>query len=424
MKKMLILGTSFATLEIVRKARQRGWHTIVTDNVLLEDSPVKQAADAYWMISTADVEKLEEKCREEKIGAIFAGVSEFNLDRVLFLTKKLGLPCYIDEGAWKYARNKQLFKAKCIEKGIPVVNEYQIPDPDDEAAWEQIVYPVVIKPVDGTGNLGVSICHSRQELEEGLRKARKSTVNPRLILERYITGEETWNYYCIASGTVQYIYSGSAFRQPGYPTFLYSFATGAVAGVDDYLAKMNPKCTELLSEIGCRDGIAWIQCIRDETGNYYALEMGHRLSADASGDMLKKSMQFDSIEWMLDTAIGVKHTADMLPKPIARPYAGVQCVYYMFADHAGKIEKIAGLDQLDPDIFQAMAIKKNGDTIVQYRVLVRNVFFARTAREMCDMLQYLNQTISITDTEGKDLIIRFTDYDAVRERHRGLMRDE
>lgn len=424
MKKLLILGTSFASLEIVRKARQRGWYTIVTDNVPLEDSPVKQAADVYWMISTADTDQLEEKCREEGIGAVFAGVSEFNLDRVLVLTKKLGLPCYIDEGAWKYARNKQLFKAKCIEKGIPVVNEYPIPDPDDDAAWEKIVYPVVIKPVDGSGNLGISICHNRQELEEGLKKARKSTVNPRLILERYITGEETWNYYCIASGTVQYVYSGSAFRQPGYPTFLYLFATGAAAGVDDYLEKMNPQCTELLKEIGCRDGMAWIQCIRDESGNYYTLEMGHRLSADASGDLVKKTMQFDSIEWMLDTAFGVRHTADMLPKPISRPYTGVQCVYYLFADHKGKIEKIAGLDQLDPDVCQTIVIKKPGDVIEQYRLMVRIVFFAHTAREMCEILQYVNRMVSITDTEGKDLLIRFTDYDTVQTKHSGLMRDE
>lgn len=424
MKKLLMLGTSFASFEIVQKARKRGWYTIVTDNVPPEDSPVKQAADAYWMISTKDVEKLEEKCREEEIGAVFAGVSEFNLDRVLLLTKKLGLPCYIDEGAWKYARNKKLFKTKCIEKGIPVVNEYPVPDADDEGAWEQIVYPVVIKPVDGTGNLGVSICHNRQELEEGLQKARKSSKNPRLILERYITGEETWNYYCIAEGTVKYIYSGSAFRQPGYPTFLYSFATGAADGVDDYLAKMNPKCTELLKEIGCRDGIAWIQCIRDEAGNYYALEMGHRLSADASGDMLKKSMQFDSIEWMLDTAFGVRHSVEMMPSQMPRPYIGAQCVYYLFADHAGKIEKVAGLDQIDPDICRLLAIIKPGDVIERYRVMVRIVFFARTSKEMCDTLQYLNHTIKITDTEGKDLIIRFTDYDTVRTRHCGLMRDE
>lgn len=43
------------------------------------------------------------KCKENNVNAIFAGVSEFNLDRVKALTEKLGLPCYIEEAAWKYA---------------------------------------------------------------------------------------------------------------------------------------------------------------------------------------------------------------------------------------------------------------------------------------------------------------------------------
>lgn len=33
MKKLLILGTSIASTEIVQKARKRGWYTIVTDSV-------------------------------------------------------------------------------------------------------------------------------------------------------------------------------------------------------------------------------------------------------------------------------------------------------------------------------------------------------------------------------------------------------
>ena len=235
MKKLLMLGASLSSMEIVQKAKQRGWYTIVTDNTPTAESPVKQAADGYWMINTADTGFLIDKCRREGIDAIFAGVSEFNLDKVKIMTRELELPCYIDENAWEYARNKRLFKRKCIEKGVPVIQEYPIPAPDDEAAWEQIIYPVVIKPVDCCGNAGISICYNRKDLEEGLRKAKAASANPELILERYITGEETWNYYYIAEGVVRYIYSGSVFRPPGYPTFLYSFGTSAAEGVDGYL---------------------------------------------------------------------------------------------------------------------------------------------------------------------------------------------
>lgn len=422
MKKLLMLGTPLSSMEIVQKAKRRGWCTIVTDNQPLESSPVKQAADACWDISTADIDLLEEKCREVGVDAVFTGVSEFNLDRVRILAQDLGLPCYIDEGAWKFARNKRLFKEKCIEKGVPVVQEYSLPNSDDEFDWSQIVYPVVVKPVDGTGNSGLSICNNREELLDGLRKARESSANQRLILERYVTGEETWNYYFIAEGQVRYVYSGRVFRQPGYPTFLYSFGTSAVGGVDEYLQKVNPQCIELLKDIGCKEGMAWIQCIKDAEGNYYALEMAHRMSADASGDMLERCLGANNVGWMLDTALGVKHTADMLPRQIERPYVGACCVYYLFADHSGTIKRTQGFDRLDSDCYRVEVVKRVGDSIDQYRMMVKIVFYARSAEEMCQSLQYLNETIEIADTDEKSLIVRFTDYDEVRRKHHGLMR--
>ena len=403
MKKLLMMGSSFGSKEIIRKAKERGWYTIVTDNLPPERSPAKQSSDDTWMISTTDIEALEKKCREEGIGAVFAGVSEFNLDRVKILADDLHLPCYIDPDAWSFARNKKLFKKKCLEMGVPVVPEYPIPEPGDESSWENIVYPVVVKPVDGTGNAGLSICHNREELEEGIRKARSRSANPNLILERYITGEETWNYYIIAEGNVQYIYSGGVFRQPGYPTFLYSFGTSAPKGIDDYLARMNPQCTALLRDIGCKEG------------NYYALEMAHRMSADVAGDILERCLGFNTVDWMLDTAMGIRHSASDLPEQIRRPFSGAVCVYYLFADHAGHISEMTGIDQLDPSRFQVEAVKRQGDDVRQYEMMVKIAFFAHQPEEMCRMLQELNGKIQINDPSGKDLIVRYTDFDAVRE---------
>lgn len=424
MRKLLILGSSFACSEIVDTAGKRGWYTIVTDNLPPENSPAKRAADEYWMISTADIEKLEEECRAHGIEAVFSGVSEFNLDRVLRLCQKLDLPCYIDEQAWNYARNKRLFKNKCIEKGVSVVEEYTFPDQDDEAAWSRIKYPVVIKPVDGCANAGLSICHNREELEEGYRIASAYNNGGEIILERYINGEETWNYYVIAENEVRYVYSGRVFRQPGYPTFLYSFGTSAVDGVEQYREQMDRQCTELLKDIGCRDGIAWIQCIRDKEGKYYALEMAHRMSADASGAMLEKSLGFNIVDWMLDTALGIRHTVDMLPQPIPRPYFGAMCVYYLFADHSGKIMRMEGFDKLDSDFFRVEPVKRDGEEIEQYHVIAKIAFHVRNTEEMCSVLEYLNRVIAVNDENGRDLVIRYSDYEAVRQGHRGLMREQ
>jgi len=110
MKKLLMLGTSTASAEMIACAKKMGAYVIATDNFPYEESHSKQLADEYWMISTGEVDVLEAKCRETGVNAVICGISEFNQDMALELCKRLDLPSYCDEETWHYGRNKVDFK--------------------------------------------------------------------------------------------------------------------------------------------------------------------------------------------------------------------------------------------------------------------------------------------------------------------------
>ena len=415
MNKLLMLGTSLGSVEIVETAREMGYHTIVTDNLDPDRSPAKKVADEYWMISTNDLDLLEKRCREEMVNAIFAGISEFNLDRVKELTERLGLPCYIEDAAWKYARDKSAFKKKCRELGIPVVDEYTVSDPPKPDELAVIKYPVVVKPVDGTGNKGLSICNNEKEFIAGYRRARENSENGNLLIERYITGEESWHYYLLADDVIRHICSGCVFRQPGYPTFLYLIGTLAVAEYYEFEEQFTEKCAAFLKDIGCKDGIAWFQLIKDRKGKYYALEMAQRMSADWSGKAVKKSIGIDSIEWMLDLAIGKKHTAEMIPVPSGPPYKCVHYTYFQFAKKDGEIASIQGYNDLDPERFQISLVAYEGDLIPKYRLMARIGFNACSPREVCESIRYINAKTRILDRDNNNMYIPFTDFDVLKK---------
>ena len=420
MKKLLLLGTSIASVEIVQTAKDMGCYTIVTDNLPPELSPAKFEADEYWMISTNDLDLLEQKCKEKSIDAVFAGVSEFNLDRVEELADRLGLPCYIDKVAWEYARNKKAFKSKCKEFGIPVVEEYHISAPPQRQELSVIKYPVVVKPIDGTGNKGLSICYNEDELIVGCQKARSQSENEDILVERYIKGEEYWNFYYLADSQIRYIYSGRVFRQPGYPSFLYSFGTSAVGNQNEYKSLVCDKSIALLKNIGCSKGIAWIQFIKDENGHYYALEMAQRMSAGTSGKSMKKSIGVNAIEWMLDTVLGNDQKPEMLPKTAEPPFDAAHCAYYQFAKSAGLVTSMEGYNDLDREIYDISKVTYEGSYVDKYRLLVRITFVARNADEMCERLQEINNKTRILDESKENMYIQFTDYRTVIESHKGL----
>ena len=424
MNKILILGTSLASVEIVQTAKEMGCYTIVTDNLDPEHSDAKRVADEYWMISTNELDLLEKKCREEKVNAIFAGISEYNLDRVKELTSRLGLPCYIEDAAWKYARDKSAFKKKCREIGLPIVEEYSVsvsPLPEELAVIE---YPVVVKPVDGTGNKGLSICENEAELIAGCKKARENSESGNILIERYITGEESWHFYFLAENEIRQVYCGRAFKQPGYPTFLYLFAASVVNDLKEYKEQVDEKCIAFLKDIGCKRGISWFQFIKDGKGRFYALEMAQRMSADCSGKSIKKAVGVNTIEWMLDIALGKEHTAEMIPEPSEPPYKMTQCVYYHFAERDGNIASIQGYDNLDPERFQVSMLAHAGDFVPKYRLMSRIVFNAVNPKEMCESIQYINDHTRILDQANENMYVLFNNYDEIMSSFRGLFCQE
>lgn len=423
MRKLLLLGTSLASVEIVQTAKEMGCYTIVTDNLSPDYSIAKKEADEYWMISTNDLDELEKKCRQEHIDAVFAGVSEYNLDRVKELTGRLGLPCYIEDSAWKYARDKCAFKKKCREIGVPVVEEYTVSDPPRPEEMAGIEYPVVVKPVDGTGNKGISICHNDSELVVGCEKARAAGESGNILIERYVSGEETWNYYYLAEGEVRYVYSGRVFREPGYPTFLYLCGSTTLLDYWDYKEKVNDKCITFIKSIGCKKGIVWFQFIKDDKGRYYALEMAQRISADSSGRTIKRAAGVNALEWMLDIAFGDDHTVDMLPETSEPPYEMAHCVYYHFAEKGGRICKFQGYDELDPEKYQVSIVAHEGDIIPQYRMMVRTVFNIRSGEDMCDRIREINSKTRILDENNENMYIPFTDFERILETHKGLFKE-
>ena len=112
MNKVLVLGSDFVTAEVVKEAKKMGIYVIVSD--LMETSPAKELADEAWMISTTDIDALEQKCRETGVTAVMFGASDFNITNARILCKRLELPIYCDDdNAWRAARDKSYFKEIC-----------------------------------------------------------------------------------------------------------------------------------------------------------------------------------------------------------------------------------------------------------------------------------------------------------------------
>lgn len=416
-KKLLILGSDYGSLEIVKRAKKRGIYTIVTDT--MDTSPTKEEADESWHISTTETELLVEKCKENDITAVLTGASDFNISQSRKLCKKLNIPVYCESDfAWEIATNKRKFKDLCKKLGAPVAEDYYLDDSLNEEYLDSIKYPVVVKPVDKSGNLGMSYCANKQDLINGYNNAKKVSSNSTIIVERELHGPEFAVNYVLADGDIKLHFFSSEHNEPGELENLYSVITTTSAHLKKYIEEVNDKVISVLKEAGCKEGVAWVETILDSDGHFYLLEMGYRYGGEVVNIGYGDVCGFDSINWMIDIACGIKHKKEDLPKELNYFEEKIAAAYLLFAKKDGVIENIKGISELNTleNVYPDFP-KREGSRVRYHATMGVIRLSASNIDDLCDKISLINDLIKITDKNGDDMFIYYTDFNSLKDEY-------
>jgi len=412
MKKLLMLGTSYGSILMLEYAKSIGVYTIVTDYNEPEHSPGKLISDEYWMINTGDLDTLEQKCREEGIDAVVCGISEFNLEMCMELCRRLGLQCYCTPEAWHYSRDKVDFKALCRELGAPLATDYFISDPPTREELDKIQYPVVVKPVDLSSNRGISYVHNEEELIKAIDYALGMSKSRKIVVERMLRGEEWYSFYAMAQGEVSLMGLCAMYSQPGEPKFCYSITSSISNHVEDYVREIDPHIQQVLKKVGCREGIAWVQAMLDEDGHFYIIEMGYRLDGDMMYVPFKALLGFDTVKWLVDYALGETNDPRDLPPSQKKAFKRCGSSYMLWTNKGGTIASIEGLDKIKamPGVI-VDSLAAVGDEVKAYLPLGDILFDTDDCASTCEFIKLVNETVSIKNTEGEEMLIYYDDFD-------------
>lgn len=421
-KKLLVLGSDNGTIDFVREAHKMGLYVIVADN--METSPTKEAADEQWLISTTEIDILEKKCREENIDGIVYRC-DFNATQGRILCKRLGLPHYNEsDEAWSTANNKGKFKRHCLEVGAPVLKGYHLTDELLREDLDKIVYPVVCKPVDKSGNRGMSYCKTEEELIKAYRYARSISDNEMIIVERELHGPEFAVNYLLADGHAQLYFFSSEHNEPGELENLYSVITTTSYHLKQYIEEVNDKVIEVLKKIGCRDGVAWVETMLDEDGHFYLLEMGYRFGGEMVNVPYEYISGFNSLRWMIEIALGIQHKKADLPKPLTFAEIGVAATYFMFSIMDGYVGRLYGLEEIEklPNVIVDLQ-KRDGKRVNYHAIMGALRIYGKDIEELIDTIKLINRHLKIVDKDGNNMFIYYTDFESLRVEYKNGLRE-
>lgn len=274
-KRLLVLGSTPDEIPLIKRAQQLGVYAIVTDyNTDYSLSPAKMVADEAWDISWSDVDALAERCAMRGVDGVTAGFSEIRIENLIKLCGKLGLPCYANEGQLAITRDKVLFKEECRKHGVPTIKEYDGVDSVES-------YPVIVKPVDRAGSIGVGIAHDQGELERAFAVATEKSLCGKVIIEDYVTDSvEMDAHYAICDGEVTLLATDDiipAARNASEGKVVQSAWLYPSRYEGSFLEAVDPALRRMIEAMGIRNGTIFFSGFANDAGRFAFFECGFRL---------------------------------------------------------------------------------------------------------------------------------------------------
>lgn len=407
-KKLLIMGANPETASLVLAARAAGIETHVADYNPLAYS--KRVADVPVNIDASHVDELVDYARTNHIDGVMLGVAEALLPFYVDVCTALNLPCFTTRELSETMVSKERFKNVCREYNVPVVPEFDLDHPDD------IRYPIVVKPVDSCSSKGISVVFSQDELEEALAKARSFSASKKVLLEKYMTGEEVVIYYMIQNGNATLVgmcdrYTNKEQQGVAQLPTSYIFPSKYLAR---YAERTDSSVRQMLAAMGVENGALFLQAFVDDDGDgpeVRIYEPGFRLNGAQEHMILGELTGIDAKELLINYAL----TGEMAPYPVAAKadpsLHGLWGCKLSPLVRCGHIEHLEGLEEalalsgvvsVNPSYLDGDEVEGLG-TLKQ--IASRFFIVADSPSLLAERIDAVMDVFDVVDTQGQSMLL-------------------
>lgn len=411
-KKLLILGGNPETSALVRLANDMGIKTIVTSARHTDDA--KKYCWKSFDIDGMDVPGVIALAREEQIDGVLVGVADILVPSYYKVCDALGFPCYATQKIVDVFAFKDVFKATCEHYGIHGIPEYYLDAEMRPIDVAKIVYPVMIKPVDNGGGVGMTVVYNESELKPAVEKALEASKKKRFIVERYMQCEDMGLYYTFKDGicSASCVYDRyTTDEQPGLSRVCLG-GTYPSKHINDYFERMHDNAVRMFKEIGIKNGVLMLSAFY-ENGEFYVYDTGFRLQGEAPHFIIKAIQGFDQREMLIRFALTGSEGDLDLTKADDTYLRGKWAATLWYLLKKGTVAKIRGLGNLDKDrrvienvqrIYEGMQVSEEwiGN---EKQVLTRLYLVCKSKEELHDALEEYMAKVKVTDTEGNNMLL-------------------
>lgn len=428
-KKLLLMGGTAYLQSLKKYSLEQGFSMI---GVGRNTAPYVGVCEKAYAIDTQDIEFIVEVVRKEHCSGIFVGASEVNIIPAIEVARISGINFYTNKRLWDALANKRSFKSLLSKHGIGTTKEFHVTKEFSEEDLSAIEFPVIIKPVDGSGARGISVAHNIEELKAGYLRACSISWTDTAVVEKYITGmDDMFIHYTIIDG--QYSLACTFDRNLNYSQGGF---TGMAVGytypsvfTKQYIETIDDKMKSAFADLGIKNGAINIQCFTD--GNdFFFYESGYRLGGEQMYFFTEQLTGINVLELIVNHALTGKmaDSVDEIKKD--NPYFSKPCLSYYIPLKPGIITIMNGIDEIRKleGVLNVTQFCHKGDVIAKdgslSQVCLRMHLMRDNIVDLANTVDSVNSILDIRDENGNDMMLEkfdlrktpyYTSYQEIRQ---------
>lgn len=409
-KRLALMGTENGAQEVADYCKKHGITLISFGSKA--DAKIHMVSDESCIVDCTNPEIMIPLLKEKKIDGVFLATSEKVIRKCIQYFDKANIRHYSTLEQWDALMNKNNFKKIAKEYEISIAPNYLI-DYENCKIIGAVQYPVVIKPADSCGSVGISICNDDKEVKDAIDNAKKYSMSESVVCEKMLSDKgkffqfELWAcdgeiYFPYVKERIFYKPVGKSPKQP----FIDIIPASCEELIREYYYE---KMKKLFSDLNILNGHCWFQGII-ENGVPYLFDTGFRLGGGKDYSITKKEKSVDLIENYIQFALAGKFGENnkKLEQPFKQKYAVIS-----IGLKNGLIDKIDGIDKLlsDSSVFDYYQYYFENDEMTRsglYAQALCRIYISGSDDEsLKSNIQRALREITVVDATGKSLICEY-----------------
>lgn len=271
-----------------------------------EGAVCKEIADEFFPVSVVEKEQILAICKQKQIAGICTIASDVAAPTVAYVAEQLQLVGNSYTAAQR-ANNKLQMRRCFVENGIQSPRFVSVTDVSDADAIAEALsfgFPLIVKPVDRSGSLGVQRVDTHDELLEAINEATELSFSHTAIVEEYVDGREVSVEFISYNGK-HYALQVTDKVTTEAPHYVELAHHQPALLTSEQVKQLYALTQSALTALRITNGASHTEVKISDLGEMRVIEVGARMGGDFIGShLVQLSTGYDYLQGVIDVAMG------------------------------------------------------------------------------------------------------------------------